>query len=182
MAVFLRTNIARKVGCRIGVPILVAIKAGDAAARPLRAAILRLLELLLRERRQEEAQSLELLWIEDAAETLVIIVDRHQPALRDIPQIGPRGEIDGGRKLGQKVIRDIEIQIEPGEVARLLLLDFVDFELGKDHAALWMIGMRQRVEAFGEKVLVPDVGRAHRSQLIPGHAGGQLYPNALLQR
>ena len=58
MAVFLRTNIARKVGCRIGVPILVAIKAGDAAARPLRAAILRLVELLLRERRQEEAQSL----------------------------------------------------------------------------------------------------------------------------
>ena len=76
MAVFLRTNIARKVGCRIGVPILVTIKAGDATARPLRAAILRLIELLLRERRQEEAQPLELLGIEDAAENLVIIVDR----------------------------------------------------------------------------------------------------------
>src|ERR1019366_7628803 len=164
------------------VPILVAIEAGYPAARFLRAAILRLVELLLRKRRHEEAQSLKLLGIENAVEKLVIIVDRHQLALGDIPQIGPRGEVDGGGKLGQKMIGDIEIQIEAGEVAPLLFLNFVDFELWKDHAAFWMIGMRQRVEAFWKEALVPDVGRAHRSQLGPGRAAGQLYPNALLQR
>src|SRR3954447_23673327 len=99
MAGWLRTVIARKVGRRIGVTILVAIEAGHAAARLLRAAILRLVELLLRKRCQEEAQPLKLLGIEDAVEKFVIIVDRHQLALGDVPEIGPRGEEDGGGKL-----------------------------------------------------------------------------------
>jgi hypothetical protein len=60
----------------------VAIEAGDATVRALRPAILGLVELLLRKRRHEQPQSLDLLGIEDAVEQLEEVVDRDELALR----------------------------------------------------------------------------------------------------
>src|SRR5260370_37288801 len=59
----------------VGMAIRVAIEAGHAPARLLRAAILGLVELLLRKRRHQKTQALELLRIDDAVEQLIIILE-----------------------------------------------------------------------------------------------------------
>src|ERR1700674_3818538 len=96
------TGIGRKMGRPVGVTVRVAIQAAHASARLLRAAILGLVELLLRKRRHQKAQSLELLWIDDAVEQLVIIVDGDELALRNIAEVRTLIEIDRGRELGGK--------------------------------------------------------------------------------
>jgi hypothetical protein len=55
-------------------------------------------------------------------------------------QIGARGQIDRWRELGQKVIRQIKINVEPLQVTPVLLLDRVSYEVRKDKAALGMVG------------------------------------------
>src|SRR5580704_714927 len=94
------------------VAVRMAIKASRAKAGNLRAAILGRIELLLREGRQQQAQPFQLPGSEKAIEQLVIIGERDQLALRDIAQIGARGQVDGWRKRGQEVIRQIEIYVE----------------------------------------------------------------------
>ena len=89
----------------------------------------------------------------------------------------------GGGKLGQKMIGQIEIEIEAGQVAIFLLLDFVDVELGKQHAAFGMIGMRQRQEALRAKCRLcespPAVMSPSLSHVMPA---GKLGPDAALNR
>ena len=150
MAGLLGTGIGRKMGRPVGVAVRVAIEAGHAAARLLRAAILGLVELLLRKRRHQQAQALELLRIEDAVEQLVIIVDGDELALRNVAEVRPLIEIDRRRELGQKVIGNVEIDVEAREVAPLLPLDLVDQEAREHHAAFLMLGVRQRQEAWRE--------------------------------
>ena len=53
-----------------------------------RLAIVGRVELLLRERRQQQAQPFQLPRLEDAVEQLVEVVERDQLALRDIAQVG----------------------------------------------------------------------------------------------
>src|SRR5881394_1054870 len=115
-------------GRAIGVAVGVAIETGGAAARLRRAAILGLVELLLRERRHQEAEPLQLLGIEDPGEERVVVVDRHQLALRHVAEIGPGRQINRRRKLRQQVIRQVEIEVEAGEVASLLLLQLVNLK------------------------------------------------------
>src|SRR5258708_37500623 len=76
MAGFRRTSIGRKMRRPIGMTIRVAIEAGHAPARLLRTAVLGLVELVPRKRRQQTAQALELLPSDDAVEQLIIILDR----------------------------------------------------------------------------------------------------------
>ena len=85
----------------------------------LGAAVVGLVELLLRERRHQQAQALELLRIEDAVEELEEVVDGDELALRDVAEVGPRGQEDRRRKLGQEMVGQIEVEVEAGEVARL---------------------------------------------------------------
>src|SRR5439155_26858354 len=54
-AELLRPDVTDLVKGAVGVPVDVAVEAGHAAARPLRAPVLGLVELLLREGRHEEA-------------------------------------------------------------------------------------------------------------------------------
>ena len=96
------------------------------------------------------------------------ILDRDKLALRNIAQIGPRRQKDRRRKLRQKVIRQIEVEIEAGEVAVFLFLDFVNMKLREQHASFGMIGMRQRQKACRERVLRQDFFRIHRPQRVPG--------------
>src|SRR5258708_14035458 len=74
MAGFRRTSIGCKMRRSVGMTIRVAIEAVHALARLRRAAILGLVELLLRKRRHQKTQALELLRINDAVEQLVIIL------------------------------------------------------------------------------------------------------------
>src|ERR1700724_4516188 len=115
MAIGLRSNIADEMRRTVGVAIRMTIEAGDATARFVRTPILGLVELLLRERRQQQAQPLELFRIQDAVEQLIIVLDGDQFALGDIAEVRTRRQIDRRRKFRKKVLRDVETQIEPGE-------------------------------------------------------------------
>src|SRR6266481_3044434 len=105
---------------------------------------------------------------------LVIIGERDQLVLRDIAQIGARGQVDGRRKRGQELIRQIEIYVEPGQVSPVLVLDRLDQEVQKDEAALGMVGMRQGVEPLRIEIVLANLVQAHRRQPLPGHPSGQL--------
>src|SRR6478672_5037683 len=150
MASFRRTSIGRKMCRLVGMTIRVAIEAGHAPARLLRAAILGLVELLLRKRRHQKTQALELLRINDAVEQPIIILDGDELPLRNVTEVQTLIEIYRRRELGYKVIGNVEIDVEACEVAPLLALDFVDLEAREHHTAFLMLGVRQREEAKRE--------------------------------
>src|SRR5437870_504599 len=113
----LRANVADEVGRAIGMAVGVTIEARDTVVRLDRATVTRQVELLLRKRRDEQAQAVELLRREDPDERLVEIPARDELSLRDVSEIGTRCEIDRRRKLRKKLRREIEIEIEPRQVA-----------------------------------------------------------------
>src|ERR1700761_8238114 len=76
-----------------------AVKAGYATAGFFRTAVIGLIELLLRKRRQQQPQSFKLLRVQDPVEERVVVVHRDQLALRDIAEIRASGQIDRRRKL-----------------------------------------------------------------------------------
>ena len=63
-------------------------------------------------------------------EDLLEVVDRHHLALRDVAQVGPRGQEDGRRELGQEVLGQVEIDVEALQAGQQL-----DLHLREDHAA-----------------------------------------------
>ena len=93
---------------------------------------------------------------------------------------GAGRQIDGGRKLGQEVVRQIKIQIEARQIPALLLLDLVDVERGKDHAAFRVVGMGEWQEPFGEHPLVFDRFGAHGRELGPRHPRRECDPHTAL--
>ncbi len=178
----LRADVAHEMRGAVGVAIGMAIEARDAAVRFFRAAVAGHVELLLRKRREQEPQSIELLGIQDAVENFHEIVDGHAPTLADIAQIRPGGEKDGRGKFRQQMIGQIEIEIEPGQVALLLFLQLVDLKLREDHPALGMIRVRQRQKTRGPDIFVADLLRRHPGQLVPCRALWQAHAHALLHR
>src|SRR4029434_1989569 len=108
----LRPESAVQMAGGIRVAIRVTFKTDHPPTRPFRPAVFRLVELLLRERRHQESQSLQLLGIEDAVEQLEEILNGHQLALRDIAQVRPGGEKHRRRKLGQEVVREVKIEVK----------------------------------------------------------------------
>ena len=103
MAGLRRTSIGRKMRRPVGMTVRVAIEAGHAPARLLRAMILGLVELLLRKRRHQKTQGFVLLRIDDAAEQLVIILDGDELALRNVAEVRTLIEIySAGGKSGKK--------------------------------------------------------------------------------
>src|SRR6266496_3964642 len=155
MPELLRADVAHEVGGAVRVPVGVAVEAGDAAARTLRAAVFRLVELRLREGREQEAEALELLGVQGTAHDLVVVVDGEELPARHVPEVGARGQVDGRRELGQEVLRKVEVQVEPRQVAALLPLDLVEVELREEHPALGMVRVGQRLEALRKDALVP---------------------------
>ncbi len=119
----------------------VAIEAGDTphTVGLLRLAISCRVELLLRKLCYEQAQTIELLRVENAIEQFVKIINRHDLSFRDIPEIGPGGQENRGRKFRQEPVGQIKVHIETLESRQRLNLC-----LRKDHAADRMVNMRQR--------------------------------------
>ena len=69
----------------------------------------------------EQPQALELFRVQDSVEQFIKVVDGHELALRHVTEIGPCREVHGGRKLRQKMVRQVEVQVEAREIAALLL-------------------------------------------------------------
>src|ERR1019366_6362905 len=136
MPVFLRPDVTYQVRRAVGMSVGVAIETGHPAAWSLGTAVAGLIELLLRKRRQQEPQSFDLLRVQNAVEQFKEIVDGHEFALRDVAQVQARSQKNGGGKLREKMVRQIKIQIEPGQIPPFLFLDFVNLKLRKDHAAV----------------------------------------------
>ncbi len=178
-AVALRPDVARQVGRRRRVAVDVAIEAGHAlhADRLRRLAVGGGVELLLRELRHQQTQALQVLGVEDAGEDLLEVVHRHDFALRDVAQVGPRGQVDGRRELGQEVLGQVEIEVEAFQPRQQL-----DLHLGEDHAPGLVLGVGQGQKALGEQSLVADLLAGHRGQLVPGHSLRQLGGRADLDR
>ena len=134
-------------------------------------------------RRQQQPQPFQLLRVQDAVEQLEVVAQPDDLALRHVAQVGARGEEDRRRKLGHEMVGQIEVEIEPRQVAILLLLDLVDMVLGKQHSAFRMIGMRQRQEALRPEPFLADFLGRHVGQFLPRpHSLGQFHPDALLHR
>ena len=100
MPELLRANIAHQVRGTIRVPVYMAIKACDAPAWKLAAAVLGLIELLLGEWSDKQSETLELLWVQDSIKQLIVVHYGDDPSLRYIPKVRPGRQIDGRRKPG----------------------------------------------------------------------------------
>ncbi len=122
MAERLRAGIRREVRRAVLVAVGMAIKASRAGARKLGLAILGHVVLLLCKGRQQQAQPLQLSGGKEAVELLEIIVEREQHASGDIAHLGVRSQVHPRRKLGQELIWQIEIQVEPRQVSPILEL------------------------------------------------------------
>src|SRR5258708_12353828 len=80
------------------------------------------------------------------------------------------------------MVRNIEIQIKAREVAPVQLLDFLDFEMRKNHSPFGMIGERQGIETLRKHILVADFLWAQGCELLPGCPFRHLDANTFLQR
>ena len=155
-----------------GVAVDVAIKAGHAlhALRVRRLAIGRGVELLLRELRHQQAYAFQVFGVENAAEDLLEILHGQYLTLRDVAQVGPGGEKDGRRELGQEMVGQIEVHVKSLQARQ-------DFDLGlrKNHAAHLVLGMRQRQESLRKETLGPESRPGPSSQVDPrSRSGGSL--------
>src|SRR5262249_51962724 len=119
-------------------------------------------ELLLRELGYEQPHALHVLCVEDSLKNILEILNGYDSALRNVAQIGPRGEEHGGRKFWQKVFRQVEVDVEAFEPRELL-----DLMLREYHAAHGMIRMRQRQISLGEHALVLDFVRRNLGKFLP---------------
>ena len=101
--------------------------------------------------------------------SLLEVLHRHDLPLGDVAQVRPRGQEDGGRELGQEMLGEVEIEVEPLQARQLL-----DLHLGEDHPSRFVLGVGQGEEAFGKQALLADLVGRHRGQTLPGHSLGQL--------
>src|SRR5262249_164333 len=83
VAEFVRANVGSQMVGGVGVAVDVAVEAGHAAAGTLAPPAPRLVELLLRERRHQETQAVELFRIEHLAEQFGEVIDGDELALAD---------------------------------------------------------------------------------------------------
>ena len=180
MPVLVRADVAGGVGGRTRMAVGVAVETGYAQVGLHAAAIFGGVELRLGKRRHEQPQAFELLGIQDVLEQLIEVVQRHQLAARHIAQVQPRGQVDRRRELRQEVLRQVEIQVEAREVAISLAPGFVDQRLREDHAAGFVMRVRQGKKARRPEVLGLDVFWRPGGEILPGHVLGQLYAHALL--
>ena len=108
----LRAVIRVEVEGRVGVAVGVAIQAGDAQALGVDLAVVGLVELLLGEGRQQQPQALHLDGRQDPIHDGKEVLDRQQLPLRDIAQLRPGGQEEGGRKLRQQMVRQIKVGVK----------------------------------------------------------------------
>ena len=182
MTELLGSDVADQMGAGVRMSVGMTFKAHDATTWAHRAPVLSLVELLLRERSEQQAQALELLGIQDPVEQFVIVLNGHQFTLRHVTEIGPRRQINWRRKLGEEMVGQIKIKVEAGEISPFLLLNLLDVELGEHHSAFCVVRVWKRKKSRGEHPLFTDLFWAHGLELLPGHALGKSGPYAFLDR
>ena len=103
--------------------------------------------------------------------------------LRDVAQVRPRRQEDRRGELRQQVLRQVEVEIEAGQVAVGLLLGLVDQGLREDHAARLVVRDAAAEESRPARAswLLISSG-VSGGELLPGHARGQLHAHAVLHR
>ena len=163
-------------------PVDVTVETSDAQAGAGTLAVVGRVEFFLRERREQEVQSVELNGRQDILEESIIVVDRDDLAARDIAELGPALEIDRRWKLGQEGFGQVEIDVkalEPGKHG--------DLHFGKDLAARRLLRVGQRWVREGSGAagsprgssrrgpprwpLAQTGGRAHAKWLAARHLG-----------
>src|ERR1700687_193252 len=98
MAELLRANVTNQMGGAIRAAIGMAVKAGHTKAWLFGATIFGRVELLLRKGRQQQTKAFQLFGIKNAVEYLVVVVDRDEFSLGNIPEVRARGQINCRRK------------------------------------------------------------------------------------
>jgi hypothetical protein len=141
--------------------ICVTVEAGDSPTGTLGAAVFGLVKLLLRKGTQQQPQALDLFRVQDSIEKFIVVVDREQLPFGDVPEIGPRSEIDGCRKFRQDMIGQIKIEVEADEVTAFLPFRLFDMELREEHSSFGVVGMRQGVKTCGKEVFITDLFGTH---------------------
>ena len=140
------------------------------------AAVLGRVELLLRERRHQQPQALELLGVQDAVEQLVEV----RRCVTSLPcETSPRSgrvvrKIGGGNS-GRKWSGRSKSRSKRVRSRSVLLLDLVDVELREEHAAFGVVRVRQR--AGSRRGTGPCRGSPSGvigGERLPGHALRQL--------
>src|SRR6185369_1375360 len=164
---FLRPYVSHQVSGAVRVAVGVAIEAGYPAADMLAPAILRLVELLLRKRREQQAESFDLLGVEQTVKELIEVFDGDQLPLGDVTQVGTRGQKNGRWEFGKEVVRNVEVKIEACKVSLLLLVDLINFELREKHSTFRVVWVRQRKEAGGKDVAGFDLFGGQLGELVP---------------
>ena len=104
----------------------------------------------MRERSKQQSQPLDLLGIQNTVKQIKKIRDSNQLPFRNIAEVGPGRQINRWRELGEKMLRKVELEVKTGEVPLLLLKQFLDLEIWKDHSAFRVIGVRQWEKALGK--------------------------------
>src|SRR3954470_12166933 len=165
---------------RVAVEVRVAIEAGHAKALVGALAVLSLVELLLRERRQQHPQAFDLHRRQNTDHLVVIVFDGQQLATRDVAQLGVCGEEDRWRELGRQMVGKVEIDIEAPQVAGFLVADLVDLIVGKYLPASCLLDMWQWQEPARKQAVFADLVWGHRGKIIPRYALRQLDPNTTL--
>src|SRR5438445_13769152 len=107
MAELLGTDVADQMSAAIRMAVRMTFEAYDPTTWANRAPVFSGVELLLRERGEQQAQTLKLLGIQDPVEQFVKVVNGHQLALGHVTKIGPSREIHGWRELRQKMVRQV---------------------------------------------------------------------------
>src|SRR5690349_12140999 len=114
MTELLRSNVPHQVSRGVRVAVRVTVETSYTAARPLRASVFGLVELLLRKRCEQQTQTLKLLGVQNPVEKFVVIFDGDKLALRNIPEVRPGRQVDRGRKFRKKVIGQVKFDVETG--------------------------------------------------------------------
>ena len=166
MPELLGPDVADQVRGPVGMSVDVTVEAGHAnhPVGTIGPPVLRRVELLLGKLRHEKAQAFDLLRVQDAVEDLVVVLQRDDPPLRDVPQVRPRREEDRRGLVGKDLLGEVEIHVETHETRKN-----VDCHLGEEHSPFGMV--RKGKRRIGKEPLLLDLLGSHLCKLLPGGAG-----------
>ena len=142
------------------VAVDMAVQAGDAEAGLGALAVVGGVEFFLRERRQQQAQAVELHGREEVFEEAMEIVDRNDFAARDVAQLRTVLQKDGRREFREEGVGQVEVHVEPLEPRK-----HEELHLRERPASGGVLRMRQR--RIGEQVRLSDGLGRHLRQALP---------------
>ena len=178
----LRPDVADGVRGGVGVAVGVAVEAGDALVRPSRCGGRRSAlncccgNGVTSSRRPSSCFGLRM-----SLNSSLEVVERDQLALRDVAEVGPRGQEDRRRELGQQVVGQVEVEVEARQVAARSASSISSISgFGKSMPPASWCGCGSGKKPAGQAFWSLISSGVMRGELVPGHAGGQLDAHAVL--